>query len=435
MDNEHLSDNFSYVVGTEKGLRDLITSAEFMPLLDGAVKAGALSAAITDSGGDQLLFSGSPAGGVRSETAPVCLEGEIVGRILLTAGSGEDAPYLNGILCVLSAAVNGIIYANLKRMLTTETHTTVVNQSYEELLEINKKLGISEGKYRELAATLEKKVEVRTQELKRAHESMFRREKMASIGQLAAGLAHEINNPIGYVSSNIQTLRKYLSRLGTMLGFYRSAIEGPVAWEDVRREARQKWNELKLDVISADMDDLIEQCLDGAERVKKIVSDLQSFAHVEDGEEIPVDINREIDRTLNLITHEIAGGTEIIKEYHPLPGYICNPALLCQVFLNIILNAVQSGGEKPRIFLGTQCEDNLITVRIADNGTGIPEDIRDRIFDPFFTTKEVGKGTGMGLSVAYEIVTAYGGGIEVESEQGKGTSLVLRLPVRGRPDV
>jgi two-component system, NtrC family, sensor kinase len=435
VDKERLSDNFSYVVGAEKRLRDLITGAEVMPLLDGAVKAGALSAAITDSEGVVLSLSGAPGGKGRSETAPVSLEGEVVGRILLTAGAGEDASYLNGILCVLSAAVNRIIYANLKRVLTTEAHTTVVSQSYEELLETNKKLGISEGKYRELAATLEKKVEERTRELKRAHESMFRKEKMASIGQLAAGLAHEINNPIGYVSSNIQTLRKYVSRLGTMLVFYRAAVEGPVVGEDVRQEARQRWNELKLDVISADMDDLIQQCIDGAERVKKIVSDMQSFAHVEDGEETRVDINREIDRTLNLVTHEIAGGTEIIREYHPLPGYICNPALLCQVFLNIILNALQSGSEKPRIFLGTRYENNVISVRIADNGTGIPENILDRIFDPFFTTKEVGKGTGMGLSVAYEIVTAYGGAIEVESGPGEGTSFVLRLPVRGMTDV
>jgi two-component system NtrC family sensor kinase len=371
---------------------------------------------------------------VRSESAAISLEGEVVGRIAVTARV-EDTSCLSGLVCVLSAAVKGIIQANLKRMLTTETHETVVTQSYEELLETNRRLRISEEEYRELAATLEKKVEERTLELKRAHENMLRREKMASIGQLAAGLAHEINNPIGYVSSNIQTLRKYVSRLGTMMDFYRSAIERPVVREEIRQEAREKWKELKLDVISADMDDLIEQCLDGAERVRKIVSDLQAFAHVEDGIETSVDINRELDRTLNVITHEIPEGTEIIREYGPLPGFTCNPALVCQVFLNIILNALQSGSGKPRIFLETKYEDDVITVRISDNGTGIPEDIRSRIFDPFFTTKEVGKGTGTGLSVAYEIVTAYGGAIEVDSEPGGGATFVVRLPVRRGPDV
>jgi two-component system, NtrC family, sensor kinase len=434
VDKERHPNKFSYVVGSEKGLLDLITGAEAMPLLDGAVKTGALSAAITDREGGVLWVSGSLEGGVRSESAAISLEGEVVGRIVVTAG-GEDASYLSGIVCLLSAAAKGIIHANLKRTLTTETHETVVTQSYEELLETNRRLRMSEEKYRELAATLEKKVEERTIELKRAHESMFRREKMASIGQLAAGLAHEINNPIGYVSSNIQTLRKYVSRLGIMMDFYRSAIEGPVLQNEIRQEAREKWKELKLDVISADMDDLIEQCLDGAERVRKIVSDLQAFSHVEDGAETSVDINREIDRTLNVITHEIPAGAEIIREYNHLPGFTCNPALLCQVFLNIILNALQSGSGKPRIFLGTKCEDDVITIRISDNGTGIPEDIRSRIFDPFFTTKEVGKGTGTGLSVAYEIVTAYGGGIDVDSEPGGGATFVVRLPVRRRPNV
>jgi two-component system, NtrC family, sensor kinase len=436
MDKEHRSGNFSYVVGAEKGLRDLLAGAETMPLLEGAVEAGVLSAAITDSKGGVVWSAGCPGEKTYAETAPISVEGELVGRIMVTVGTeAEVGSYLKGLLHILSVATNMIIRANLKRVLTTETHATVVNRSYEELVETNRRLTVSEGKYRELAATLEKKVEERTGELKRAQEGMLRREKMASIGQLAAGLAHEINNPMGYVSSNIRTLKKYVWRMGTIMDFYRSLIEGPAVHDAIRRQAREKWKELKLDVVSGDMNDLIDQCLDGSDRVRKIVSDLQAFAHVEDGTEVPVNINREIDRTLDVISHQVPEGTEVVREYSPLPAFTCNPALICQVFLNIILNSLQSGSEKPRILLTTSCEDDLIAVSISDNGNGIPADIRNRIFDPFFTTKEVGKGTGMGLSVVYEIVTAYGGTIEVKSEPGEGATFLLKLPAGRRPNV
>lgn len=436
MDKELRSGDFSYVVGSEKDLQDLLAGSEVMPLLEGAVKAGALSASITDSKGGVLWSAGHAGERTYGETAPISLEGEVVGRIVVTVGTeAEVGSYLEGLLSMLSATTNMIILANLKRVLTTETHATVVARSYEELVETNRRLTISEGKYRELAATLEKKVEERTGELKRAQEGMLRREKMASIGQLAAGLAHEINNPMGYVSSNIRTLKKYLWRMGTIIDFYRSLIEGLSMHDGIRRQAAEKWKELRLDIVSGDINDLIDQCLDGSDRVRKIVSDLQAFAHVEDGTEVSVNINTEIDRTLNVISHQVQEGTEIVREYNTLPAFTCNPALICQVFLNIILNALQSGNEKPRILLRTSCEDDLIVVSISDNGNGVPANIRSRIFDPFFTTKEVGTGTGMGLSVVYEIVTAYGGTVEVKSEPGEGATFLLKLPAGRRPDV
>lgn len=427
---QNRTENIEYIVGAEKKIQDIITDAEVMPILKGAVKAGASSAIITDAQNKNLWTYGShPEDSSFTETLPIYLEGEAVGKLEVT-GDSKDKKYLRGLSGLLTDTIHMILHTNLKRMLTTETHTTVVNKSYEELLEINRKLSISESRYRELAENLEKKVQERTEELRRAHARMLQQEKMAAIGQLAAGVAHEINNPLGFISSNINTFSKYVSRLKDMVAFYNASLEDSRVPESVRKSSRQKWEELKLDFISSDIEELIKQSLEGTERVKKIVSDLKGFSHIDEGTEAVIDINTEIDRTLNVLTHEIPEGTEIIKDYNPLPGFKCNPALVCQVFLNIILNAIQARKLTLKLFISTGYNNSRIVVRFSDNGRGIPEEIRSRIFEPFYTTKDVGKGTGMGLTAAYETITAYGGTIEVESRPEEGATFTITLPVK-----
>jgi len=427
---QNRTENIEYIVGAEKKIQDIITDAEVMPILKGAVKAGASSAIITDAQNKNLWTCGShPEDSSFTETLPIYLEGEAVGKLEVT-GDSKDKKYLRGLSGLLTDTIHMILHTNLKRMLTTETHTTVVNKSYEELLEINRKLSISESRYRELAENLEKKVQERTEELRRAHAGMLQQEKMAAIGQLAAGVAHEINNPLGFISSNINTFSKYVSRLKDMVAFYKASLEDSRVPESVRKSSRQKWEELKLDFISSDIEELIKQSLEGTERVKKIVSDLKGFSHIDEGTEAVIDINTEIDRTLNVLTHEIPEGTEIIKDYNPLPGFKCNPALVCQVFLNIILNAIQARKLTLKLFISTGYNNSRIVIRFSDNGRGIPEEIRSRIFEPFYTTKDVGKGTGMGLTAAYETITAYGGTIEVESRPEEGTTFTITLPVK-----
>jgi len=422
--------NIEYVVGIEKGLKDLLSETEVMLLLKGVVKAGAASAIITDAK-DRVLWSN---GNIQEdfpyiETGPIYLEGELVGRIKVH-GDDRSKSYLKNLTGLLLDTINMIIHTNLKRMLTTEAHTTIVNQSYEELLETNRKLSISEGKYRELAESLERKVQERTEDLKRAHARMLQQEKMASVGQLAAGVAHEINNPLGFISSNINTLKRYITRFREMIDFYHTVISGSETTEKIRGLAQQKQKDLKIDFIVSDIDELIKQSLEGAERVKKIVSDLKAFSHIDEGEEAVVDINTEIDKTLNVLSHEIPKGAEIIKDYHDLPGFVCNPALICQVFLNIVLNALQAGTGTLRLVISTDIQHNNIMIKFSDNGRGIPDNIKNRIFEPFYTTKDIGKGTGMGLTVAYEVITAYGGTIEVESRQGEGSTFIIHLPVK-----
>lgn len=437
MENQHTSNasanRLNYVVGEERLLRDVITEAEVIPLLRGAVRAGARAAALADAEGTILWSHAAPAGGGEAAATglrgpAILLEGEPVGSVLVKGEKGREE-FLKGIAVMLTAAVNLLVGSNLKRMLTTEIHTTVVNQSYEELLETNRKLSASEARYRELAESLEIKVEERTAELKKALARLLQQEKLASVGQLAAGIAHEINNPMGFVTSNIRTMQKYLGRFVEMLHVARDLFSGGREGSPEGRLFAEKWRQLKLDMVLADVDELVAQSLGGAERVKKIVADLKGFSHIDDLGETVADLNVEIDRTLAVLVHEIPPGTEIVREYGPIPGLSCRAGELCQVFLNIIVNACQARSEGLRLVIRTELAGDAIAITIADNGPGIPPELLDRVFEPFFTTKPVGQGMGMGLAVVHEVVTAHGGTVEAGSPPEGGASFVVRLPL------
>jgi hypothetical protein len=420
----------TYVVGEEKRLADILSEADVLPLLQWAVKAGALEAWICDAEGKELWAAhGEGPNGRFSVKLPIHLEGEPVG-LLTVIGAERADETMRGLAGLLIYAVDCITVNSLKRMLTTEIHSHLVNLSYEELLETNRQLAQSEGRYRQLAEQLEKKVEERSSELKRAHVQLLQQEKMASVGQLAAGMAHEINTPLGFIISNLHTLKKYSERFVTMLDFYRSLYQASesMTMKEAAVAAGEKWRELKLEMICADLNSLLTQSMEGAERVKRLVADLKGFSHVDDGEKTVVNLNTEIDRTLSVLGHAVRPGTDIERNYDPLPGFICNPALICQVFLNIIQNALQSRSEGLRLNIRTSCSESLIMINIADNGPGIPEDIRNRIFEPFFTTKDVGAGTGMGLAVVYDVIAGYGGTVEVESTPGEGARFIVKLP-------
>lgn len=426
--------HLSFVVGAEKRLTDILGSSEVMPLLEGAIKAGASYAALLTPDGKILWEAAGNETAEATGSRPIMLEGEEVGRLAIR---GEDtrSEYLSGIENLLIGALQSLINASLKRILTTEIHATVINQSYEELIETNRQLAISEASYRELAGTLEQKVAERSGELERAHTRLLQQQKMASVGQLAAGMAHEINNPLGFITSNLHTLQKYAARLILMLDYYSSLLESdPVNKRFIELSSR-KWQELKLDSICADIEPLIEQSLDGAERVKKIVADLKGFSHIDDTELGIVDLNAEIDLTLNVLEYRFSQDTDIIKNYREFAGYRCNPAQICQLFLHIIENALEARPEGLRLIISTSASTSAITISFADNGPGIPAEIRDRIFDPFFTTKDIGSGTGMGLAVAYDIVTSLEGNLAVDCPADGGTIITITLPLQRKQNV
>lgn len=429
-----MTTHLSFVVGAEKRLTDILGNAEVMPLLDGAINAGADYAALLSPKGELLWEAGdnSRSDGVGGK--PVMLEGEAVGRVLV---QGEDTrgEYLSGLENMLLGALQSLINASLKRILTTEIHATVINQSYEELIEKNRLLSASEARYRELVETLEEKIAERTRELENAHTRLLQQQKMASVGQLAAGMAHEINNPLGFITSNLHTLQKYAARLILMLDYNNSLLESdPVNARFVELSSR-KWQELKLDPICADIVSLISQSLDGAERVKKIVADLKGFSHIDDTDLAIVNLNAEIDRTLSVLEYRFTASIDIIKNYTEFPGYCCNPAQICQLFLHIIENSLDARPEGLRLIISTGASNSEVIVSFADNGPGIPEEIRNRIFDPFFTTKEVGAGTGMGLAVAYDIVTSLEGHLEVACPSAGGTIITITLPLQRNQNV
>jgi hypothetical protein len=318
-----------------------------------------------------------------------------------------------------------------KRLMATSVHTTVVNQSYEELRETNRLLAASEAQYRELAASLEKRVEERSAELKRAHAVLLQQEKMASVGQLAAGVAHEINNPLGFIRSNIQTFGRYADNLGEMLLFFRGMTDLPAPQ---RRTAEEHWRRLKIEVILGDIGELVEQSLEGAERITKIVAGLKGFSHIDEAGERLIEVNAELDRTLEVLSAEIGKrGAVVSRDYQGAPVVFGSPGLLCQAFLSIIMNALESREQGAAVAIRTHGRGaGAVVVEVADNGRGVPEDLRTRIFEPFFTTKPVGAGTGMGLSIAYEIITGLGGTLQVSGRQGGGSVFSITLPAAGK---
>ncbi|MFA4830353.1 MAG: PAS domain S-box protein, partial [Thermodesulfovibrionales bacterium] len=283
-----------------------------------------------------------------------------------------------------------------------------------------------------MTSELEKKnreLEDAYSELKAAQSRILQQEKMASIGQLAAGVAHEINNPIGFISSNLGTLDKYVSRLTDFINAQSKAIENLDRASVVTGEMHEKKKQLKLDYIIPDIKQLIAESLDGAQRVKSIVNDLKSFSRMDETEHRLADINSGLDSTINIVWNEIKYKAVLKKEYGNIPLTKCNLGQLNQVFMNMLVNAAHAIEKQGEITVKTWDNGNSIYISIADTGCGIPQDKLNDIFEPFFTTKELGKGTGLGLSIAYNIIKKHNGEIKVDSRMGEGTTFTLRIPV------
>ncbi|KAF0219761.1 MAG: two-component system NtrC family sensor [Geobacteraceae bacterium] len=265
-------------------------------------------------------------------------------------------------------------------------------------------------------------------DLKSTQAQMLQREKMASIGQLAAGIAHEINNPIGFVASNLGTLGKYVERFTDFIDAQTKALES-LQTPETAEKLGMKRKELKLDYIIEDVKQLIKESVEGTDRVRKIVQDLKSFSRVDEAEYKHADINECMDSTMNIVWNELKYKATVHKEYGDIPLTRCYPQQLNQVFMNLLVNASHAIEKQGEITVRTWLEDENIYIAVADNGCGIPEENLSRIFEPFFTTKEVGMGTGLGLSILYDIVKKHKGEIAVESRVGKGTTFTVWIPV------
>jgi two-component system NtrC family sensor kinase len=266
-------------------------------------------------------------------------------------------------------------------------------------------------------------------DLKRVQGQLLQQDKMASVGQLAAGVAHEINNPMGFIISNLGSLGKYVDKMTAYLAADEKILDGCAP--EIRQMVAQERQKYKIDHICRDMPELITESSDGAQRVRQIVQDLKNFSRVDGAEFAAADINEGLESTISIAWNELKYKATIIREYGELSLYWCNLGQLNQVFLNILVNAAHAIKEQGEIRITTRDENGAVRIAISDTGGGIsPENIK-HIFEPFFTTKEVGKGTGLGLAIAYDIVVnKHGGQIEVASEVGKGSTFTITLPVK-----
>ncbi|MDZ4202285.1 MAG: GAF domain-containing protein [Gallionella sp.] len=283
----------------------------------------------------------------------------------------------------------------------------------------------------ELTANLEQQRSL-NRKLEDAQNQLVQSEKMASLGQLAAGVAHELNNPIGFVYSNMGTLENYLNDIFTISTAYEEAEaasgQDGAALERVHRLKKDK----DYDYIKQDIFQLMAQSKDGLARIRKIVQDLKDFSRVGEEEWKWVNLHHGIDSTLNIVWNELKYKCQVVKEYGELPEVYCMPSQLNQVFMNMLVNASQAIETKGTIAIRTGSEGKQVWVEIADTGKGIDPSDMSRMFDPFFTTKPVGVGTGLGLSVSYGIVQKHQGRIEVKSEVGVGTTMRIWLPVKAQ---
>jgi signal transduction histidine kinase len=261
-----------------------------------------------------------------------------------------------------------------------------------------------------LNENLEARVDERTEELRQTQAQLLQAEKMKSLGQLVAGVAHELNNPIGFVHANLQLLDEYVKKL----------IDGPRSESDSER-------------VVESIAKLLSRSREGTERVKKIVQDLRTFSRMDHAELQEVDLHEEIDRTLALMAPRLRNRIEVECDYGNIPRVRCYAGQLNQVFLNLLINACDAIEERGTIRIVTRRHEEGVRIEVHDDGPGIPEEVRNRIFDPFFTTKPVGMGTGLGLSLSHGIVERHGGRLSVKSEPGQGTTFIIDLPLDAPP--
>ncbi len=282
--------------------------------------------------------------------------------------------------------------------------------------------------YKTHQAELENNLVEQEKKIKTSQATIVQQEKLATIGQLAAGVAHEINNPLGFITSNLSSLQKYGVKFN---GFFTSLEEVLCSLsQEQLQQIKGLKKQFKIEVLLEDLPDLISEAQEGTTRIHKIVQGLKRFSRAEDDTPAPVDINDCLESAITIVWNEIKYKSELERDFGDLPPILGYSQQLAQVFMNLLINASHAIQEKGLTQIKTRHERNNIVVTVTDNGCGISEANLTKIFDPFFTTKEAGKGTGLGMSIAAEIVEKHGGTIAVQSVVGEGTKFTVSLPVK-----
>ena len=402
----------------EHGLTELLSSVS-KEKLDTALRQllGSPYRLVTVSG-EMLIGDAAPQPGM--VRAQISHDLEAVGHLEVAstneASADKIAAQANGAAMLIELLLQGLA----RYYMASALHLEAVHSDYEALQEKHRALQESEKRYRDLAESLEAEVKRQVAVIESAQRRLYESEKLASVGQLAAGVAHEINNPIGFIKSNLGTAQSYAQRLNTVSELIRSSSDSSL---------REGWQQADGDYMLEDFPTLLGECIHGADRVARIVADLKAFSNVDLANVRQTDVNEQIRMATEMAKMAYAPNVSVVMQLDELPNLACQAGRLNQALLNILHNAglaISSGGT---VTITSRCENDCIVLRIEDDGCGMTPEILARAFEPFFTTRDVGKGTGLGLTVARDIIRSHSGEISLESRPGSGTSVTITLPL------
>lgn len=343
---------------------------------------------------------------------PLILELEALGY-LASATATPDA------LAAARQLVIQVLRSQVRFKMASTLHLEAVAEDFESLKREHARLVESENRYKTLAGDLENRVKAQVAQLEERQQMLYAAEKLASVGQLAAGMAHEINNPLGFVRSNLSTFTLYLQKLTT--------LKARLA------DAQSAWDELDMDFVLEDGLDLLGETAVGLERIARIVADLKSFSNVDRATEELADLNDAIRHAVSVIERQLPATVSLQTDLGELPKLVCLPGHLNQMFFNLLKNGVQAlqdSGHAGTVSIRSQADASGIAVDIADDGIGMAPEQLEHVFEPFFTTRPVGGGAGLGLSTVRNIVLAHSGDITLDSQPGRGTTIHLHFPTR-----
>lgn len=367
---------------------------------------------ISDAAGNTRY--GTPPEAADVTSMPLSYDLETVGTLAACAPAAQLRPAIE--------LLHTLMQANARYAMAASLHFQTTESSYLELQRQHAALQASEARYRELATSLEQRVLEQVGTIEQAQRQLYQAEKLASVGQLAAGVAHEINNPLGFMLSNLRSARGYLNEIGGIQ---------PLCLASSIQAVQNYWREQNLDFVFEDFTTLLLETQDGAERVARIVSSLKDFSSIDHGGTTIVDLDAALTTVCDVATPKINQRAELIFELGALPLIPGDPAKINQALLNLLLNAAEAmpTGRRGHIRVRTSHTGNWARVDIGDDAGGIPAEVLPHIFDPFFTTHGVGAGTGLGLTVVRDVIKAHNGRLEVDSRPGDGTTFSLFLPM------
>lgn len=399
-----------------------LTLDELLKGVDGVRLASALRgllqapAAIVDETGRCLIGAEQPGSADRT---PLFGELEAIGFLSVPPGVPNDR------LRAAAEMIQLILRSNARYRLASDLHLRTQRDDFEELQRKNAALKASEARYKKLAETLEERVEAQVQTIEKAHLKLYRNEKQASVGRLAAGVAHEINNPLGFIRSNITTAVSYLASL--------SEIDERLKDGAVIENVREFWAERDFSWLLADFKDLMNESVDGLDRIARIVAALKGFSRTDHHESEQADIDTIVRQVHQISESQWRHKADVLLDLNAATPIYCRPAQLGQVVYGLLCNALDAIEKSGAIRIRTKHRGTMIVLEVQDGGCGIPEPVLPHVFEPFFTTKDVGQGTGLGLTVCHDIVEEHRGTIDIVSQVGRGTRVTVTLPCSGGP--